>query len=197
MQSLTPEIASQIKAGNKSAFESAFKDLYAPLCAFAAKFLETLTEDPEELVQDFFVELWEKRSDLSPDRNFKGYAFMAVRNRCLNRIKHEKVRQKFQEAVSNEMRTNNFQEEEQDVTLKARIHAAIAALPERTREVFSLSRFEGLKYGEIAEELNISVKTVENLMGKALKSLRENLKDVFLLFLILLAENNLNNFLFE
>jgi RNA polymerase sigma-70 factor (ECF subfamily) len=112
-----------------------------------------------------------------------------VRNACLNVIKHEKIKQKYAgeelalaepgyESVAHTVTSNE---------LETRIRNAIEKLPEQCRLVFKLSRFEELKYTEIADQLNISVKTVENHMGKALKIMREQLKD-YLPFIIMLMD---------
>lgn len=186
MTALPENISRLIAAGDRIAYEKAFRALYAPLCAFSRKLLEPIGEDPEEMVQDYFVELWEKRQQLTANTNFAAYSFSSVKNKCLNRLQHEKVRQKFQEVTKNASSESAESESWLDEETMAKIQGAIAMLPDRTREVFEMSRFEGLRYAEIAEDLGISIKTVENLMGKALKSLRENLKDLFPLLLILL-----------
>lgn len=182
---LPENISRLIAAGDRIAYEKAFRALYAPLCAFSRKMLEPIGEDPEEIVQDYFVELWEKRQQIGENKNLAAYSFAGVKNKCLNRLQHEKVRLKFQDAVKQAPPTEE-KETWLDEETMAKIQGAIAMLPDRTREVFEMSRFEGLRYAEIADDLEISIKTVENLMGKALKTLRENLKDLFPLLLILL-----------
>lgn len=111
------------------------------------------------------------------NRNIKSYLFTSVHNRCLNYIRDNK---KFdRENVEIEKLDNHFDwdasDKLQELELEAKIKKAIDSLPEKCREVFMLSRFEDLKYAEIAEKLNISIKTVEAQMGKALKTLRTQL----------------------
>jgi len=111
-----------------------------------------------------------------------------VRNACLNVIKHEKIKQKYAgEEIASAARSHdsvtNFMASNE---LEYRIKMALEELPEQCRIVFKLSRFEELKYAEIAEQLNISVKTVENHMGKALRIMREQLKDYLPIILVFL-----------
>jgi RNA polymerase sigma-70 factor, ECF subfamily len=173
-------------SGDITAFEMYFKTLYQPLCNYAYTFLQD-REESEEIVQSTFLSVWEKRSGLNIRTSAKSYLYAMVRNACLNVIKHEKIKQKYAgeeialaspgyESVSHIISSNE---------LENRIQEAMERLPEQCRLVFKLSRFEELKYSEIAEQLNISVKTVENHMGKALKIMREQLKD-YLPMLILL-----------
>jgi RNA polymerase sigma-70 factor (ECF subfamily) len=178
-----------LKQGSETAFEMLFKRYYQPLCNYAYSFLNDRDES-EEVVQAAFIGFWDKREAIEIQTSMKAYLYRMVRNSCLNVLKHEKVKQahaKLQlaegepayEAVSQSMLSTE---------LEGRIHEAMKALPEQCRIVFQLSRFEELKYAEIAEQLGISVKTVENQMGKALKIMRGQLKDylpLFLLFLIL------------
>lgn len=177
----------ELSQGGITAFEMLFKTYYQPLCNYAYTFLQD-KEDAEEIVQSTFLLVWEKRDTLAIRTSVKPYLYAMVRNACLNVIKHEKIKQKFageemaladrgHDSVNHAIATNE---------LENRIKAALEALPEQCRLVFKLSRFEELKYAEIAEQLNISIKTVENHMGKALKIMREQLKDYLPLILVFL-----------
>lgn len=154
-----------------------FKTHYKALCSYAYSYLKD-PADAEEVVQNAFVAFWEKRSTLQITASAKSYLFAMVRNACLNNLKHEKIKQRYAGAAA-------LAEEGYDPVsatihsdeLSEKIRSAIDTLPEQCRLVFKLSRFEELKYQEIATELNISVKTVENHMGKALKLMREQLKE--------------------
>lgn len=149
---------------------------YAPLCLFAQKYLHDADES-EEVVQAFFLKLWEDRSKIEITISLKSYLFGAVRNRCLNFIKHQKIKQDYETEVVNSISAENYAANSfLEVDLLKKIEESINALPPRRREIFILSREHGLKYREIAEKMNISVKTVEAQMGQALKDLRENLK---------------------
>lgn len=165
-----------IREGNKEAFERLFKTYYAPLVLFARTFLADRDES-EEMVQGFFVKLWEDRTKIDINISVKSYLFRAIRNRCLNHLKHEKIKQEYQTAIQNlPLSEKSLEPFFMELGLMEKIEKSIAALPPRRKEIFLLSREKGLKYREIAELLNISVKTVETQMGQALKELREQLK---------------------
>lgn len=167
---------SAIANGDRKAFEALFRLHYRPLCAFALPYLKDV-DKAEDLVQDLFFRLWLDREKVNIVTSVKAYLFAAVRNRCLNAMKTGgRVR------ALNEELHDTPQEEERSEDEHAerigRVQAAIEALPIERRKVFKLSRYEGLKYHEIAERMGISVKTVENQMGQALKSLRRELADL-------------------
>lgn len=164
-----------IREGDQQAFEQVFRKYYKYLCAFAARMLGD-ADSAEEIVQDFFVRLWEKREQLSIDTALKSYLFRSVRNSCLNYLKHEKVKDQYARNCAEEAGKQDFDDCFMEVGLEQDIRKTIDALPPRRREIFILSREEGLKYKEIAEHLQISVKTVEAQMGQAIRFLRENLK---------------------
>ncbi len=164
---------------DKSAFELIFSEYYGTMVLYAARFMDT-REDAEEITQEVFVKFWEKCDTLSPDSSVKSYLYRSVHNSCLNALKHEKVKDSYRQYMIQFMESsseNIFDSEDPDL-LRNRILGEIDNLPPRCSEIFKLSRFEGLKYQEIAEHLGISVKTVEVQMGKALKVLREKLADL-------------------
>jgi RNA polymerase sigma-70 factor (ECF subfamily) len=171
------ELFLQIRQGNKKSFETLFKAYYAILCAFSRKYVKD-PDDCEEIVQGFFLKLWDKREELEINLSVKNYLFSSIRNRCLNHIKHEKIKQEYSaEILGNPLAGIDHTNFIMEVDLVDKIEQSIAALPDRRREIFTLSREQGLKYREIAEKLGISIKTVETQMGQALKDLRENLKE--------------------
>jgi RNA polymerase sigma-70 factor (ECF subfamily) len=172
-----------IKQGDEKAFEHLFKTYYAHLCAFASKIIDDEIA-AEEIVQEFFVKLWEKRTLLTIDSSVKNYLFRSIKNLCLNFIKHNNVRQQHAKHFIAEAETNHFNDNFIEVDLARKIEESIESLPEKRREIFRLSREEGLKYREIADKLKLSVKTVEAQMGLALKTLRDKLKEynTFLFF---------------
>lgn len=175
----------QAKAGDESAFEAIFKNYYEDLCRYANKIIQDL-ESSEEIVQDLFCTLWDKKNHILLSTSLKSYLFRAVFNSCMKHIRHLKVRQVHQKEVLHT--TNEGQEDGkfEEFELELKIEKIIEQLPEQCRKIFKLSRFENKKYQEIADELGISVKTVEAQVSKALKILREELKEylVILLFII-------------
>jgi len=183
-----------VQTYNDVAFEQLFKAHYKALHAYANMLLKDM-DAAEEVVQSMFLKLWEKRDLLEVQTSAKAYLYKCVYNDSLNLLKHEQVKSKYQdftvhtmnthhEAASNKVELSELQKE---------LKLALEALPEQCRIIFQMSRFEELKYKEIAERLRISVKTVENQMGKALKILR--LKLVDFLILLLLGMSNYNNYL--
>jgi RNA polymerase sigma-70 factor (ECF subfamily) len=168
------QLFNQIKTGNKQSFELLFKKYYAPLCKFAYQYIHD-HDECEEIVQAFFTSIWEKRKQTDINKSIKNYLYNSVRNRCFNYIKHLKIKTNYQiEARFAEIENSNIFLEP---GLIDRIHQSINELPNRRREIFILSREHGLKYREIAEKLDISVKTVEAQMGHALRELRDKLKE--------------------
>jgi RNA polymerase sigma-70 factor (family 1) len=167
-----------ISEGDKSAFEHVFKAWYQPLCNYGCSLMKDMDE-AEEVVQNVFFNIWNKRESLAINMSIKSYLYRAVHNDCLNKIKHSKVRTLYAEDYKSR-NSGGFEDSASLIDAKElnkRINEAIEGLPEQCGIVFRLSRFEHLKYSEIAEQLDISVKTVENHMGKALRILRESLKE--------------------
>ena len=180
------------KVLDKPAFEELFRSFFPGLVLFARKYVPD-EDTAKEIAHNVFLNLWEKREKVDTSSSLKSYLFTSVHNRCLNFIRDQKKFDRdethFQRLDSTEFADGTDRLEEQE--LEQRIYDALQALPEKCREVFTLNRFEGLKYSEIAEKLNISVKTVEAHISKALKILREKLAD-YLTILILFIINHLN-----
>lgn len=176
---------------SQQAFEEVFRMHYDGLCRFAAGYLGSL-EEGEEVVQQLFVKIWEQRKSLQIHTAIKSYLYGATRNACLNAIEHIKVKQSHAAFVQYHGPEVSDPYAEMDaLTLQEKIENAVQLLPEKCREVFSLSRMEGLKYQEIADHLGISIKTVENQLGKALKHLRHELEDYLPLIVLMWAEGEL------
>jgi RNA polymerase sigma-70 factor, ECF subfamily len=176
-----------LRAGDETAFEMLFRTYYQPLCNYAYTFVQD-HDNAEEIVQSTFLQVWEKREVLEIRTGVKPYLYAMVRNACLNVIKHEKVKQQHaaMELAIGERSVESVSRTVMASELEGRIYRAMEALPEQCRLVFKLSRFEELKYTEIADQLGISIKTVENHMGKALRIMREQLKDYLPLLMILM-----------
>lgn len=171
-----------IKNGDKRAFDEVFLKHFKSLHAYALAIIKE-KDDAEEIVQNVFYKIWTKRSQLKTDGFLKSFLYRSVHNESLNYIKHQKVRTNFNVRYAGNIQQDigNLNSEIMATELEKNIHAAINELPEKCRNVFQLSRFDQLKYQEIAETLNISIKTVENQMGKALKILRLKVVDLLIL----------------
>jgi RNA polymerase sigma-70 factor, ECF subfamily len=163
---------------NLKSFEALFREYYQMLCSYALRFVKD-PDTAEEIVQDLFYKLWEKRAELQINTSVKSYLFSAVHNRCLKFIEHRNVETKYRNYyLLHESEIDNEPGDSASISeIQGVIENTLNALPERCSRIFRLNRFEGLKYHEIALKLSISVKTVEANMGKALKLLRKNLKN--------------------
>jgi RNA polymerase sigma-70 factor (ECF subfamily) len=163
---------------------------------FACRYV-LFEEDAENIVQDVFLELLEKKELLTSKMNLLAFLFTAVKNRCIDHIRNQSVKQRTAENLQESYQIalkmsldsleafdeNQFSENDIDTILMK----AINSLPEKCREIFLLNKIEGLKQKEIATRLNISVNTVETQMGIAYKKLREELKDLLPILFFLLS----------
>jgi RNA polymerase sigma-70 factor, ECF subfamily len=170
-------------------FELVFKTHFKGLNAYAYTILHDVTQ-AEEIVQEVFYKLWEKRTQLDIHSSLRAYLYRSVHNESLNLLKHLKV---IAEHKRYTMQTQKEYSEENDPEIRLaskdledKIRLALNELPEQCRTIFQLSRFESMKYQEIAGQLDLSLKTVENQMGKALKRLRLKLAEYlpFIIFFI-------------
>lgn len=180
-------IIQEIRSGNRNAFEQFFRVHYQALCGFACSYVKD-ADQAEEVVQEAFVNFWEKREELAVDRSLKSYFYTSVRNKCLNYLKHLKVRAEYEKQELLDQKVTAPVDEDDDQQLSNKLNQAMETLPERCKEVFTLAKVNGWKYQEIADALGISIKTVENQMTKALKLLRVELKALLAWALILVIE---------
>lgn len=173
----------QLRSGDRTALRAIFDQQYEPVCKAIFRFVQDpgLTED---LAQEVFVRFWEKREQIKVDSNLSAYLRRMAVNEALAYLR-KKTRFRADELPIHLPGQHAAPADEQLATqeLSIRITAAISSLPPRCRAVFQLSRFEDKTYQEIADTLEISVKTVENQMGKALKILREKLGDYLTMLL--------------
>jgi RNA polymerase sigma-19 factor, ECF subfamily len=183
------QMAVLLSKRDEAAFEQVFKTYYKNLHAYAFTMLKD-EDEAEEMVQQVFFKLWERSENLSFSGPIAAYLYRAVHNESLNFLKHQKVKVGHQLHVAYSMKnkTEHGQGKMMRKELENKFREALNELPEQCRTVFQLSRFEDMKYKEIADKLDISVKTVENHMGKALKLLRTKLVDFLPLLLILLLK---------
>ncbi|NBC84365.1 MAG: RNA polymerase sigma-70 factor [Bacteroidetes bacterium] len=173
---------------SENKFEELFKVYFTPLTHYAMKYLKDF-DTSREIVHNVFLNLWDKRDEVDFQKSVKSYLYTSTYNRCLNYIRDHK---KFnRDELSIEMLEQNTEAQYHDKLaekeLQHKIDEAINILPDKCKEIFKLNRFQALKYSEIAAKLNISIKTVEAQMSKALKLLRAELAE-YLTFLLLVTE---------
>lgn len=171
------QLLQMIIADEVNGLELLFKNYYKQLWRFAKEILKN-TDAAEDAVQDVFIKFWEKRNQINITTSLKAYLFTAVRNTCFNQLKASERNVWLDDtSIQYDMKNsspdaiNNIAGKE----LEQKIATAIDALPPRCGLVFKLSRFENKSYKEIAEIMDISVKTVDNQMGKALMLMRQQL----------------------
>lgn len=164
----------QVSNGNKVAFDALFRKYYSQLVRFAIGYTND-SSTAEEIVQDTFVKVWENAPRIKITSTVGGYFYHAVRNHCLNYIKHESIKKKYEKEQVPQTSDVEFSNDEKvNLTLFRQILSqTVNMLPKKCREIFEMAKFEGLSYDEISEYLDVSAKTVENQMGIALKKLRQ------------------------
>jgi RNA polymerase sigma-70 factor (ECF subfamily) len=183
MTAIERELIDSVKKGNSKSFELLFKTYYKRLCSFAFDYTYQL-EVAEDIVKDFFVAFWSNRERLEIKTSLSGYLFCSIKNSCLNYIGRDKERKmtvsleelsrleiKCNEPYSNDYFLGDIFERE----LELKISAAIEKLPAGCREIFKLSRFEGMSHKKISEKLNIAENTVKVQIYNALKILKETI----------------------
>jgi RNA polymerase sigma-70 factor (ECF subfamily) len=182
----------QIKDGNQSSFRLLFDSYYKSLYAYALKFVDH--DFANDIVQDLFSTIWDKKGELKIKTSLHNYLFTGIRNNCLQSLEKQKVRSRYQNEKKIQFsieEINYFQSQASqsllEIELQNKIEDAICKLPDQCQKVFRLSRIQRIKNNEIAEQLEISPKTVEKHLTKALKIMREELKD-YLPFLLLLLK---------
>ncbi|MGE0090069.1 MAG: RNA polymerase sigma-70 factor [Bacteroidales bacterium] len=172
------EVIEAIKNGNLKIFEQLFRLYYKQLCSFANKYLQSY-DSAEEVVQDIFYQIWKKRNEINIKTSLKSYLFTSVKNNCLQQLRVHNLDLKYENYYKSHYNEESIDpsEELRAKELDTIISKALSSLPEKCRQIFEMSRNDGLKYHEIAAKLSISIKTVEANMGKALKHFRVYLKD--------------------
>lgn len=176
-----------LRQGSEKVFERIFKDHFKSLHAYAYTFLKD-DEQAEEVVQNVFCRIWEKRENLKTDGSLKAYLYRAVHNESLNYLKHQKVKASFQVYYADQMEQSEDHSAKKIMAneLERHIQKAMNELPQQCRTIFQLSRFEQLKYQQIADQMGLSIKTIENQMGKALKLMRLKLAEFLTIMIFLL-----------
>lgn len=185
----------KIMDDDSKAFQLVYEKYSRQLISFAASYLPDIS-DAEEIIQTVFVELWENRAQLDPQRFAKNYLYKVTVNKVFNHLKRKVIERKYLQYIE-ALDMNTFNEAEKKIyheELDAILKQVLEQLPEQQRKIFYLSRWDGLSHKEIADQLQISVRTVENQIYRAVKYIRENIKtDHLIIFLI--AELSLANYL--
>lgn len=170
----------EIRNGDRVAFEALFRTYAGRLCSFTRQYVKS-AEVAEEMVQDLFFKIWRRREGWKLRGSVKSYLYTAARNQALNYLKHQRVVDEWtEEARYHNHHDSNGRSPEDELCYKElsqAIEEALNQLPERRRLIFTLSRQHDMTYKEIAETLDISIKTVETQMSRALKMLRKLLSD--------------------
>lgn len=176
MESKEKYIIEGLRSGRESAYRQLFDQYYQKLVVFAYKYLDDL-ESARDIVQEFYLYLYESRQSISIQTSLKSYLYSAVKNRCLNQVKHEQVKEKHRNMRRSEANVSDPDLEEimDAVELEARVYEIVSKLPEKCRQIYIMSRVDGKRNREIADELNLSIRTVETQISKALKSLKDSL----------------------
>jgi RNA polymerase sigma-70 factor (ECF subfamily) len=172
-------LARRVREGNEAAFEQIFRAYYPRLVSFACTKLGSQAL-AEEMVQEIFLQIWARREQWVVERSLAAYMFRAVRNRVLNARRSIRLEVSYAAGAAREIEVETADPSDdrfRDAEIGAALAHALALLPERPRQVFLLSRRQGLSYAEIAEVLGIAVKTVEMHMGRALAQLRVSLQE--------------------
>lgn len=183
MESLTNELLELLNKKNEGAFEVLFNIYYPRLVYFAKEYVPS--EDAMGLVQEAFVSFWEKNPSIISEPQLQSYLYTSVKNNCLMFLRREKIKKKYADeaklTIQNQVYRSALEQLDTSVIafqeIEEIIEKTLADLPQRCREVFKLSRFEGKKNPEIAEELDISIKAVEANITRAIKVFRTSLKD--------------------
>ncbi len=172
----TPDniLIQKIQAGDKLAFDSLFFKYYKPLFSFAYNFCKSATIS-EEAVQNTFIKIWKNNKNLSLDINVSAILFTYTKNEIIDEIRKQNTRTKHESSVDSEIFLDNEKEISNQSIIKSIIESAINQLPAKAKEIFRLSKQEGLTNKEIANHLKISVKTVENQLTIAYRKMRQYL----------------------
>jgi len=171
-------VIQKLRSGDEKFYKSVFYEYYPLLTYFANKYVNDL-EVAKEIVQEFFVRLYEKRFSLNIDTSFKSYLYKSVYNSCINYLNQIAVREQHHRQIRNTTYERSvFSEDDINmVELEKKIYSEIEKLPAQCRRIFKMNRFDGLSNGEIAEKLKLSKRTIETQISKALRILRRNVPE--------------------
>ena len=176
------ELVKKLKEGDSFAFEVLFYKYRNKVKGFAVKLVPTQV-DPEEIVQEVFVKLWLKKETVDPEKEFQSYLFSIAKNLILDHLKSAVNRKLYfvGEHFQQDLLIDDGLESSLAEDAEEKLQKLINEIPERRREIFCLSRFEGLSYKQIAERLNISENTVDSQIRNALAFLRKEFRKLVVL----------------
>lgn len=181
--SIRQETIEALKSGNRKAFQEIFETFFRPLCAFGSKYISE-TGAVEDLVQDVFIKLWEKRTDFNEINPLKTFLYTSVRNGCLNHLKHLAVRHKHEDALIYELESDHaFGDRVIEEESFNKLYLEINLLPESCQKVMLLA-LKGLKNKEIADALKVSENTVKTQKKIAYSKLKDKLSPSLNSFLL-------------
>ena len=169
---LDKTLLNSIREGDAHAFELLFKKYYAPLCRFATQYTRDM-DNARDVVQNLFVYLWENRATVRVDHTVKSYLASAVRRNSIRFVQQQRAKLSLDDIPEDSCIDEELYDSLEMEDLYRQLNEAIEQLPPQCQKIFRMSRFDEMKYAEIAQALNISIKTVEAQMGKALKFLRQ------------------------
>lgn len=175
----------QLSEGNRSVFKRIFEDYYRPLCGFSRKFIDD-NDICDDLVQEAFLELWHKRKEISNFKAIKSYLYSSVRNASLNYLRHELVKNKNETEILALSSDWYYEDSIIEEEVNSEIYEAIKELSPQSRKVIVMT-MNGLTNPEIAAELEISINTVKTLKKRCYKFLRDRLKGIHWVLLLLLV----------
>lgn len=167
----------RLRDGDRSAFGAVFRVLHGDLVRYGRQFA-TDGAEAEDAVQEAFFTLWRRRAEIDPARSVRALLYTAVRNRLLNRRRDAARRHDLHQTMDDRVVPDTPEEAAHAALLAARLREWLGELPDRQREAFGLSRFDGLSHAEIADVMGLAPKTVENHVGRALRHLRDRLQAV-------------------
>ena len=164
--------------GNEQAFTTFFNNYYEQLYRFAGRFIKD-SDAAENIIQNMFVYIWVRRTNINVEQNVKAYLYTSVRNQCINFLK--KSKRTFNLNMNTEVQIESIKSPEENLIkdeMFTAVHNAIERLPEKCRRIYLMKKYDELSYKEIAEILGISINTVKTQMKRALKSLLKQLENL-------------------
>lgn len=188
---INEELVARFREGDMNAFQMIYNSFCEPLYRFAFSYLKDSFE-AEEIIQDVFLKVWEKRADVDVQKSFKSYLYRVTVNKIFNVLKHRVVKQKYETHVLkfDQRMVETPESVIQFKELNTKLEQLLSKLPDQQRNIFIMSRWKGIPNIEIAEKLKLSIRTVENQIYRAAKFVKLHLKDDYpLVILAILFQN--------